>query len=171
MTDSKLASTYREFRAKGWLARWALSAARTQIAWDAASGYLYHGYDQDPENPTVRLRLEPDECCSYEDLAGDSFDPLVNSDICASQLEREEQAFKDRINRDGVWGLIGEFWDGSDWERADSCWGFVGDDWEDSGYMEDIQSATLDAWQAHKSAVNAAFAQSLEASRPDMYAA
>ena len=49
------------------------------------------------------------------------------------------------MNRQGVWGIVGEYFDGEVWQHADSCFGFVGDDWKNSGYDTDIMQATLDA--------------------------
>jgi hypothetical protein len=48
------------------------------------------------------------------------------------------------VDRDGVWGIVGEYFDGERWQHADSCFGFVGDDWKNSGYDTDIMRATLD---------------------------
>ena len=49
------------------------------------------------------------------------------------------------VNREGVWGIVGEYFDGERWRHADSCFGFVGDDWKNSGYDTDIMRATVDA--------------------------
>jgi hypothetical protein len=94
----------------------------------------------------VRLRVEPDEHCDLGDLFGDTFDPRVNTGIKPERLEREKQAEIDRINRDGVWGIIGEYRCPTcgKWTQADSCWGFVGDDWRESGYDLDIMATALE---------------------------
>jgi hypothetical protein len=84
--------------------------------------------------PKLRLRLVPDETCSLEDLEGDCFNPKANPDIPASQLQRDHEAFIAKVNREGVWGIVGEFFDGERWQHADSCFGFVGDDWKNSGH-------------------------------------
>jgi hypothetical protein len=96
------------------------------------------------DNEQVRFRVEYDELADYENLAGDSFNPEVNTDIQPHILEREEREFIDKINREGVWGIIGEFWNGEEWIQADSVWGFVGDDWKGSGYDLDVKWSTLD---------------------------
>ena len=91
------------------------------------------------------------------------YDLDTNAYARESDLNREI----DRIEREGVWGIIGEYWDGAEWQIADSCWGFVGDDLELNGYDDDIRRATLDAYKK----CLAAQARALEAARPDMYAA
>lgn len=105
---------------------------------------------EEHEGGKVRIRLLPDECADYDNLAGDMFNPAVNTDIEPEELERQEQEFKDRINRDGVWGVVGEFWNGEEWEEADSCWGFVGDDWKGSGYDKEIRETTIKAYREQK---------------------
>jgi hypothetical protein len=97
----------------------------------------------------VRMRVEPDYIAHYDDLAGDSFNFKVNPDIPAFRLERMEEEFKERISRDGVWGIISEWFNGTEWQHADSCWGFVGDDWQDSGYDVDAMAQAISAAKAH----------------------
>lgn len=92
----------------------------------------------------MRLRMVPDETCSLEDLEGDCFNSKANPDIPASRLQHDREDFIAKVNRDGVWGIIGEYFDGEAWHHADSCFGFVGDDWKHSGYDTDIMRATLD---------------------------
>jgi len=91
----------------------------------------------------VRLTWEPDYSADFEDLCGDCYDPRVNSDISPPRLERQKKAFLEQINNEGVWGLVGEYFDGNKWQHADSCWSFVGQDAHD--YEIDIKAATLDA--------------------------
>ena len=69
----------------------------------------------------------------------------MNPEIPESRLNREKQEFLDKVNSDGVWGVIGEYFDGETWQQADSCFGFVSDDWKGSGYDVDIMRQTLDA--------------------------
>jgi hypothetical protein len=61
----------------------------------------------------------------------------------ASTLERDRGEFIAKVDREGVFGVIGEYFDGERWQHADSCFGFVGDDWKNSGYDTDIMRATL----------------------------
>ena len=93
----------------------------------------------------VRFKIEPDECVSVEDLEGDCFNPEVNPDVDPAILASEREAFVDRINREGVWGIIGEYNIGQGWTMADSVWGFVGEDFEGSGYDLDVKDITVDA--------------------------
>jgi hypothetical protein len=87
----------------------------------------------------------PDETCSFEDLEGDCFNPKADPEISASRLQRDREEFIATVNREGVSGIVGEYFDGEVWQHADSCFGFVGDDWKHSGYDTDIMRATLDA--------------------------
>jgi hypothetical protein len=127
-----------------------LASARTVAAFDA--------------NPNVRLRVEYDPHSCIDDLAGDMFNPKYDG-LTHSQRERERKAFIDRVNDEGATGIIGEYFDGEDWQHADSVWGFIGDDWKDSGYDVDIMRATLDAYGAHAESQ----ARDVESERPDMY--
>jgi hypothetical protein len=146
MTKHKkeLLRLYRRERARGFQARWALSNARTRIEWDKHEVAEYSsGESIEPKRGNVRLRIVPDEICCLEDLEGDCFNAKTNPDIPASKLERDREEFIAKVNREGVCGVIGEFFDGEQWQHSDSCFGFVGDDWKSSGYDTDIMRATL----------------------------
>ncbi len=140
----ELLQLYRRERARGFQARWALSNARTRMEWEKHEVAEYSsGEPSDPKRGNVRLRVVSDETCSLEDLEGDCFNPKANPDISASKLHHDRQQFIETVNREGVWGIIGEYFDGERWQHADSCFGFVGNDWEHSGYDTDIMRATL----------------------------
>jgi hypothetical protein len=147
MTKRKkeLLRRYQRERTRGFQAQWALSNARTRLEWDKHEVAEYSSGDAiDPKRGNVRLRVVPDEMCSLEDLEGDCFNSQANPDIPASRLQRDREDFIAKVNRDGVWGIIGEYFDGEVWKHADSCFEFVGDDWKNSGYDTDIMRATLD---------------------------
>lgn len=129
--NDKTRKLYNALRKQGWAAQFALSAAKTQVEFD--------------DNENVRLVVVPDELCSMDDLKGDIFNPEANPDIPASRLEREEKEFEEKVNREGVYGLVGEYRcpHCGEWKHADSCWGFVGDDYD--GYKYDCMAATLKA--------------------------
>jgi len=147
--NKELIRLYQRERTKGFQAKWALSNARTRLEWDQHEVAEYSsGEPIDPKRGNVRLRLVPDETCSLEDLEGDCFDPNANPDIPASRLQRDREDFIAKVNQEGVWGVVGEYFDGEKWQHADSCFGFVGDDWKNSGYDTDIMRATLDAANA-----------------------
>lgn len=95
----------------------------------------------------VRLQIEPDDSADIDFLMGDSFDPEVNPEINPSKLSKEKEAFINRLDRDGVWGIVGQYKCKAcgHWLTADSVWGFVGDDWQESGYDLDVKASTLDA--------------------------
>jgi hypothetical protein len=102
----------------------------------------------------VDIEKESEEFLSIDDLLGDIFDPVLNSDIKPEILEREKRAELDRIDRNGVWGHIahgrrliigtgGELLPG-EWIETEACWGFVGDDFWGSGYDIDFMDSTVD---------------------------
>lgn len=94
---------------------------------------------------TVRVRFDPDEYVSCEDLCGDCFNPDENPHLSKEALERKKREFLDTVNRDGVWGAIGEFWNGEEWIDADSIWGLVGLDEDD--YILDIMASAIDGYR------------------------
>ena len=132
----ELKRVYRKERARGVLAKWAIMHARTMVRWNEL--------DED----CVRLRVEPDELICMDDLKGDVFNPLVNTDIQESKLLREEKEFEERVYQDGVVGIIGEYLCPccGEWVEADACWGFVGDDWKGSGYDHDVMRAAVESY-------------------------
>lgn len=133
MTKHKkeLVRLYRREREQGFQARWALANARNRLEWDKHEVAEYsNGEPIDPKRGNVRLRIVPDDSCSLEDLEGDCFNPEANPDIPASRLQRDRKEFIAKVNREGAWGIVGEFFDGEHWQHADSCFGFVGEDWK-----------------------------------------
>jgi hypothetical protein len=144
--NRELVRVYLRERSKGTLARWALRNAKTRIEWDKMNGDVVgeHERQHDATRGNVRLRIVADECVDLDNLFGDTYSHKANPDIPESRLERERKQEIDRVNRDGVWGVVGEFFDGEAWQHADSCWGFVGEDWKDSGYDTDIMHSTLE---------------------------
>lgn len=143
--QNMLLGTYKRLRSQGYTAKSAYSAAKTRVAWQAAEC----GEHNEPrfESACVRLKIVPDEYADMDDLKGDSFNPAVNDNIPAARLAREEKEFENKVNRDGVWGVIGEYWNGEKWIVSDSRFGFVGDDWKESGYDDDIKACTLAAFE------------------------
>jgi hypothetical protein len=143
-SKKELIRFYQRERARGFEATWALSNARTRMEWEKHEVPEYsNGEPIDPKRGNVRLRVVPDETFSLVDLEGDCFNPKTNPDISPAKLERDRQEFITKVNREGVWGIIGEFFDGEAWQHADSCFGFVGDDWNYSGYDTDVMRAAL----------------------------
>ena len=144
--NRELIRAYLRERDKGVQARWALRNAKIRIEWDKKNGQVVSEFEQsrDAKRGDVRLRIVVDDCVDLDNLFGDTFNPQANPDIPESRLERERQAEIERVNRDGVWGVIGEYFDGEDWQHADSCFGFIGDDWKDSGYDTDAMASALE---------------------------
>lgn len=141
--NTQIVQEYRKLRKPAWYktschqlrASTALEMARykinVQTAWDTANN--------------VRLRIEPDYDADLDDLLGETYDHKANPDINPAKLDRERQEEIDRINRLGVYGIIGEYRCPRchQWKVADSVWGFVGDDWKESGYDLDVMHETL----------------------------
>ena len=138
-------------------ARHAQHSAAIVAKWDSLDGYepdqCYPGmtdnaepYEAGSGYGPLRIRAIAD--MHTDPMDGDMFNPDVNTDIPRHILKREEQAERDRIDAEGVWGYIAEYWNGREWLQADSIWGFVGDDFTESGHREDLMSAAMDALAA-----------------------
>ena len=170
---------YRRLRAIGWNAQQSLRAAKTLVEWDASDGYESHllpyshidypPYESGSGFGPIRLRIEPDDS-PYDDSFIDTWNDNVTIMLDGRQLDNVEyrKDLWNRIEFDGVWGIIGEFWNGQEWEHADSCWGFIGDDWKDSGYDTDIMQETLAALAAWNRYLET-MARETESTRLDMY--
>lgn len=95
----------------------------------------------------VTLEYEPDHDYGYEYLAGDCFDESNADSVPGGMrtIKAQEEAFKRKIESDGVWGLVGRYRLSEDdpWSNGDSVWGFVGTD--DTGYETDIKAETIGA--------------------------
>jgi len=132
---TRLAREYARLRRQGFSAHIALDYARTAVEWDELE--LLSEWD----DGTVRLFVEPDEyTTSIDDLIGNAPESVAKAET-------------ERANRDGVWGIVGQYLDPAtrydgrrEWVTADSVWGFSGDDWQDSGYDYSVKRATLNAW-------------------------
>jgi hypothetical protein len=98
------------------------------------------------EDESVRLLIKPDENATIEDLEGDSFNPLANPDINPRKLAQDKEDFIEKVNRDGVWGIISQVKCTccDSWLTVDSVWGFIGDDWKGSGYDLDCMQSALE---------------------------
>jgi hypothetical protein len=136
--NATIAREYKRLRSKGWNASSALDTAKVRDAWETAGGFSGDSpgvYLPDPDDHPVRLRFEPDD---------DQSTPL-DADF-ENDKQRAEVARLIEVH--GVYGIIGEYWNGEEWVHADSCWGFIGNDLRDNGYDTDIMRATLEAWNA-----------------------
>lgn len=133
-----LRANYLRERRKGNNARAAWRNVLVNALWDTLD------YGDKDGRTLVRLRIVPDDA-DFNNLCGDTFDLKYNPNIRPAKLARELAEFREKVERDGVWGVIGEFRTSAKepWQHADSCWEFVGDDWKDSGYDVDIKEETL----------------------------
>jgi hypothetical protein len=113
---------YKRERAKGWRASQALHNANIRNQWE--------------QRDDVRLLTEPD-CSPYDDSYIDTWGDS------AEKVTKVRKELWDRIEREGVCGIVGQYFDGSDWVTSDNCWGFIGDDWQDSGYDIDVMAMTM----------------------------
>lgn len=125
---------YKRLRAMGWHAQQALYSAKVREEFARLAS----------EN-VVRLQIIPDDWVDMDSLKGDTFNPKVNPEIPQSKLEKEEKDFEEKVNQEGVYGIVGEYFNGEEWVNVDSVWGFVGDDWKDSGYDADVMAETIKA--------------------------
>lgn len=128
--------TYENLRRKGWATKAAWRRAKLLSVWQEAVA-----------SGLVRLNIVADDSFDMENLKGDTFNRECNPEIQESRMAREEKEFENRVESEGVWGIVGEWRlrTEDEWEQADACWGFVGDDWKESGYDYDIMKSTLDA--------------------------
>lgn len=134
------AAEYRKLRCKGWRVKDALRAARIKDEWSDAES---EGF--------VKLDIVADDCVSLDNILGDCYDPKVITGVSPKRLAEQRKAEVERIERDGVWGIVGQFkvsacskcGAGERWETVASAWGFVGDDWKDSGYDFDVMASVL----------------------------
>ena len=149
--NKELLRLYLRERREGNRASNALHAARTRQEWSRHEVAEYSsGQPINAKRGDVRLRIVPDDCADFDDLCGDTFNPVLNSHILESRLVRERKEFEERVSRDGVWGIQGQFFDGEQWHTADAVYGFVGDDWRRSGYDCEIMAETLEQARAVK---------------------
>lgn len=133
-----------------WAFRYAKTAAKAKVLWDKMDGWTAErrGDNEEPDEygrGPVRLLVLPDESYSVDDM----FDSAVYDDP-----DKARQAQIDDVGRNGVWGVVGEYWDGEEWQHADSCWGHVGyhdvSDPFDNAYAADIMLSTIAARHAVK---------------------
>lgn len=106
----------------------------------------------------VRFQWVPDTGWSIEDLEGDCFDPVHNPGVRACDLERRRKDFHETIERDGVWGLVGQYRplpfqhgetivpyyadeDQPGWETGDAICGLIGQNAH--VYTADIAAETI----------------------------
>jgi len=109
-----------------------LNTAVSNVAWDRLESA-----------GLVRLSIIPDDY--YDDSYIDTWD-----DASESRREQIKKELWEKIERDGVWGIVGEYKidpESENWEHGDSCFGFIGDEWRDSGYDHSIKELTITALQ------------------------
>ena len=141
-----------------------------RAGWAALNGEEVFEYDASDDNSgeLVRLLICPDDSMDWDDLKGDCYDPDLHPDIKPEILKKQEEEEIERVNREGVYGVKGEFFDGEGWIETDDCWGFVGDDWKESGYDIDIMRSAIDGYNKHRKEMHAEAKREaqIEASQP-----
>jgi len=125
------------------------------------NAHLESGYEKDKvqvnriidaiKNGKISIGRDEDDHCSFDDLAGDCFNPDANPDIDPAKLKREENAYKAKIRRSGVWGYRSSYWTGRSWEDSEglehsAICGFVGFEFFGSGYELQVMEEALDAY-------------------------
>jgi hypothetical protein len=112
---------YQQFRTAGY---------RPITAWERAdivAQFRQHETDDDSPEPeeigAMRICLE---CDDEQYDAGDMLEPFRGSDGRWRTREELEREHTHMLETCGVWGTIGEVWNGTDWEIVDSCWGHAG---------------------------------------------
>jgi len=150
-----LLNAYRAERGLGFQAKWALGNARTRLAWEAAGGETVDAWEAErfDDEPSGRVRL----------LIKADPDPSNALDFEGTMADHKRE--RERAQRDGVCGIVGQVWAGGAWEDVDSVWGFIGSDWRNSGYDTDVMATALDALAAR----DAEAARAMEDARPDLY--
>jgi hypothetical protein len=122
----------------------AAAAARRKAAVDSI-------WERLEEAGLVKLEVKPDEHVDLEDLEGDMFDVELHEDTVpggARTILAQQKRFRERVERDGVWGIVGSYRaePSGEWIEADSCWGMEGyDDYENNEIADDVKWATLEA--------------------------
>ena len=129
-----LEKLYSVQRSIGWRAQSALRNAKTLWEWDALNGWIASNDDAQRE-PRIGWNEGVVRLITLWDKNPDT-----------SFWTKEEYKLAES---DGCFGLVGQFWDGDDWQDVDSCWGFIGEQWLNSGYDTDIMSATIEAYRKH----------------------
>ena len=111
---------YNTFREEGFRASTALDYALIEDKWEDLGN-----------EGLVRLQIEPDES--------------PDMSWVADLPKHDGDAIWRMVERDGTWGIIGEYKCPccGEWTQADSCWGFIGEDWLHSGYDMDIKAETI----------------------------
>lgn len=96
----------------------------------------------------MRIIMEPDDCSTIDDLAGDTYDPHCNPEIDRQTLADEYGEFIRRVNREGVWGAVLQVNTGTGFEGLDSIWGFIGNDFHGSGYDTDFYRTAVEYYES-----------------------
>jgi len=99
----------------------------------------------------ISLTRMEDDHSTFSDLAGDCFNPEINTDMRPCDLKRQENNFRSRISKSGVWTMIAQYWTGREWEwlegvNHNTISGFVGNDFFGSGYEWQVMEAAMDAY-------------------------
>lgn len=106
----------------------------------AAAANLYALFNQLKRDGLVNINKEKDFYHTFEEYKGDSFCPIVNSDIEPSELKKQERKERTRFNK-GVF----YFYLIINGNISDSIGGFIGNDFYGSGYDTDFYSTAIDS--------------------------
>lgn len=80
-------------------------------------------YKQLEDAGLARVKMELDTGWDAGDMVGDMFNPKYNPDISPDECAQQEKEYLEKLCDNGVWGVILEIYDGSEWEHLESVWG------------------------------------------------
>jgi len=90
----------------------------------------------------VRINIEPDQ--EFDDSFVDTW-----TNVSEGRRKRIKENLWAEIDRDGVWGMVGEYNMFGQWVPTDSCWGFIGTDLENNEYRIDIMDNTIKSFRKY----------------------
>lgn len=126
---------YLRFRECGMSAIHALSAAKTLLKWEAME------FDD-----RVRLRAEHEQE-NYFSVYGEP-DGYENAQGHQVSAEQERKELCESFERDGLWCIVAEYFDGEEWQMADSigmCAGYKNPlDPFQNWYVPDLMQSAID---------------------------
>lgn len=134
---------YTEARKRGYTAKMAFNFAKTEQAFRELGGVIEHETDNFVRSAESFVRVSVLEMHELPDVS------YVDTwtDIPTQRRERIKQEILERVKCEGLWGIVGEWFDGAEWHVCDCVWDFVGDDWKWSGCLEDVKQTAIDAFE------------------------
>lgn len=140
--NKELASLWSKLRAENYHAL---------TAWMAAKSILR--FKELEEEGRVRLRCEP-ELENYFSTYGEP-EGYTNTNGKRVSAKEERAELVRIMDRDGLWWLCSEVWDGEEWQHSDSigmCMGYKDPlNLFENCYVPDLMGSAVDAWEKMES--------------------